>query len=186
MEEESPTLFVAAGAATQGRRLLVQEQSTIVSLSFDLRSGKRIELCRSADLRHLYPERDPGHSHARPCMVVISPTGQTHLDKEEDKARIDWLHARRELIIRTLQQPEIVLRNLEFKHGLGHWSQTFAVRAQDDGKKYLAISATLARLSGTAAEEYHLVMTMFPAKRSYFFYPTEELKERYMWVAGQK
>ena len=163
---------------------MVDDAPSLQGDVLDLRVPRTATIGVSADLRYLYASGHPGNTHARPCPVIITAEGIAHLSAH-DATRVGWLQARIHFIVRAIESPAVVYRDLEYKSRIGHWSQFYAVRDTLGSSQYVAVAVTLANLVGGEARQFHRVTTIFAAKESYLFKKVAgvpELKPQWMYV----
>ena len=168
------------------RRLGGSELELAAGLSLD--ATQRQSLGLMADLRSLYATDAPGRECNRPCEVIAEPAALLHIAQAEE-ARLVRILERGDLVAKAISEPEIVYREPQRLRN-GHYSQLLAVPDPNDPLHYLVLVVSLANPPGDPRSEFHLLTTMYPARRQYFFRTLPdrhlELKQRWMFTARQR
>ncbi len=142
-----------------------------------------------ADLRYLYPGGEPGCDYVRSAEVVANPYGIQHITREHPE-RASLLAGEIMAIRRAVESPELVSRHLDYRTRAGHWSQAIAASALEQRAQYVVVVFSLANMPGEPESEFHQMITLYPAKRRYFYglseAGSEVLKKRWLEVTKQK
>jgi len=155
---------------------------------FVVGANERQSLGPMADLRYVYASHVRGWEYNRPCPVIVEPAAFLH-KAQIDAARPAFIGERSDLVVKAIEEPEIVYREPRRLEN-GHFSQLLAVADPKDPQHYLAVVLSLANLPGEPRSEFHLVTTVYPARRRYFFRTLAnghlELKQRWKLTARQR
>lgn len=137
----------------------------------------------SADLRHLYPPAEAGHTYAGSAPVAEPEAALERLAKYHTHLA-EWLSEHRADIEAAIRAPEIVYRQLPYRSSVGHYLQMYAIPHPRNRDRYVAVTLSLASLPGERGSTYHKLVRAFPARFDYFWsqdaHGEWRLKERWM------
>lgn len=155
-------------------------------IDFDASVPRRI--ADLPDHREWYAETEPGAACLRPLPVLFAVASAYHI-RAHHAEREAWIAEIPDAIRRTVESPEIVYRQLEWKHEMGHWTQACAKRGEGGKGDFLVVVLSAARLEGCEADA-HQIVTIYPARASSLFTSDragrQVLKKRWKWAGKQE